>query len=129
MYPDATVSEQRYKQRFIRLVNRKTGELLVPEELRPMLAAEAERNESNLTETSIRILCKTYGVLFVPTGRKTAPAAAGEELNLRLPMDLDNAIRAAAAVNDRTVQREILAALCAHFGLRLRKAKPKRVAA
>lgn len=120
------MSEQEFKQRFIRLVNRKTGELLVPEDLRPMLAREAEANESNLTETSIKILCKTYGVLFVPTGRKTAPAAAGEELNLRLPMDLDGAIRAAAAVNDRSVQREILAALCAHFGLRLHK---RRVAA
>lgn len=121
------MAEQQYKQRFIRLVNRKTGELLVPEDLRPMLAAEAERNESNLTETSIRILSKTYGVLFVPTGRKTAPAAAGEELNLRLPIELDRAIRAAAAVNDRSVQREILSALCAHFGLRLYK--PRRVAA
>lgn len=108
-----------YVQRFVRLRSHTTSEWLASPELRPRLVETAEAQASNLTEVVIGILARTYKVPFEPTGRRTAPADNGEELNLRLPSRLDRAIGMAAARNGRSVPDEIRAALCAHYGLAL----------
>jgi hypothetical protein len=108
-----------YFQAFVRLRSRPGGERLAPEELRPRLVADAEARGSNLTDVANEILAARYRVPFEPTGRKTAASPDGEELNLRIPWDLKTAIGAEANVHGRSLQREILAALCDHYGLAL----------
>jgi hypothetical protein len=120
------MSEDGFFQAFVRLRSHSTGEWLVPPELRPKLVADAEAKGSNLTEVVLGILAAHYKVPFEPAGRKTKPSRNGEELNLRLPMRLYRAIAMSAARYPRTVQREILATLCTHYGLRLTKPPPRR---
>lgn len=127
------MSEPDHFQTFVRLRSQTTGEWFVPPELRPRLVADAEEHDSNLTELVIVILAKRFKVPFEATGRKTAPSKNGEELNLRLPMALYKAI-AVAAAGQHSVQREILAALCANYSLTLptpakRTRKPRASAA
>lgn len=112
-------------QTFVRLRSHTTGEWFVPPELRPRLVADAEAQDTNLTELVIQILAKRFKVPFEATGRKTAPSKNGEELNLRLPMALYKAIAVSAAAHPHSVQREILGALCANYSLAL-PAPPKR---
>lgn len=113
------MSSAEFFQAFVRLRSHTTGEWLAPEALRSKLVADAEAQESNLTDVVIQILADTYRVPCEASGRRTKPNANGEELNLRLPMPLYQAIAAAAATHPRSVQREILDALCKHYGLEL----------
>ena len=111
---------------FIRLRSLTTREWLAPSDLRPRLAADAEERGSNLTEIVLEILSAHYKVPFEPSGRKAKPSGDAEELNLRLPMNLYRAIAVSASRYPRTVQREILSTLCAHYGLRLTKPLPRK---
>lgn len=120
-----------YFQAFVRLRSRSTGEWLVPPELREKLAADARERGSNLTEVVVSILARRYNVACDPTVRGTAPSPTAEHLNLRLPMELYRELELARiASGRRSYQLEFLAALCAHYGLRLpvrpsrRRARP-----
>lgn len=118
------MAQDGYHQTFIRLRSHTTGEWLTHKDLRPRLVKEATQTETNLTEVVLRILAERYGVPYEPTGRKTAPAKNGEELNLRLPLPLKTAIGAEANVIGHSLQRQILADLCDHYEL----AMPERAA-
>lgn len=111
------MAQDGYHQTFIRLRSHTTGEWLAHKDLRPRLVKEATETETNLTEVVLRILAKRYSVPYEPTGRKTAPAKNGEELNLRLPIPLKTAIGAEANVIGCTLQEQVRADLCDHYGL------------
>lgn len=118
-------TEPQFFQAFVRLRST-TGEWIAPPELREKLVADAEEQDSNLTEVVIAILAGRYRVTFAPIGRRTAPNPTGEELNLRLPWDLKTAIGAAANVQGHSLQRQIIGELCAHYGLELPERLEKR---
>jgi hypothetical protein len=104
-------------QAFVRLRSHTTGDWIAPKELRPLIVKDADGG--NLTEVVVKILADVFKIPFEPNGRKTAPSKNAEELNLRLPWDLKTAIGARANENGRSLQREIIAVLCDHYGLAL----------
>lgn len=118
---------------FVRLRSKGPGgEWLAPPELRPKLVADAQDQNTNMTEIAIGILSRRYGVPTMPNGRRTHPKSADDIILLRIPQELAAAIGAAAnaAVPRRTINDEIRAALCAHYGLRFVKVKrPRRARA
>lgn len=103
--------------RFIRLRSPATGRWCASEELRPRLVAEAEETGVSLTAMVNLILCHAYGIKFKPTGRPGRAKDSAYEINLGIQPDLDKAIRVKAALNDRSVQSEIIATLSARYGL------------
>ncbi len=113
------------KQAFIRLRSRDGLFWLAHPDLREHLIADADTAGTNLTEVASEILCRRYGVLFIPAGRRTAPRQGKEFLNLRIPWNLWAAISEQAAVNGRKPSAEIIHTLCGHYGLRV-PAAPKR---
>lgn len=116
------MATEKHVQKFIRLSSRGRGTAgapLAPPELRPRLVTDAETQESNLTDVILGILAERYKVEYQPTGRKTTPTGEDSPVNLRIPQRLFQRVAAAAASRNRTVQRQILADLCEHYGLRL----------
>lgn len=105
-----------YRQRFVRLRNRKDGRWLVHPDLRPRLVADAERKGVSLIDQVVGILAAKYGVPFEETPRKTTPSKEGEELNLILPEKLDAKIDRTKR-SPQTIPDAIRLTLSAHYGL------------
>lgn len=103
-----------HHQAFVRLRSHTTGRWFVDPELRPKLVADAEAQDSNLTEVAVKILCDRFGVPYEANGRKTAPRGSGDELNLRIPTAL---YRILSATYGAKYQDGIRQALCQHYGL------------
>lgn len=115
------MGDEKTVQKFIRLTShgtRTTGEPLAPPELRPMLVADVEAQGLNLKDVILTILAAKYRVPFEAKGRKTSPTAADSPVNLHIPMRLFQRVNAQAGANSRSVQKQIIADLCAHYGLR-----------
>lgn len=131
-----TVTEGDYFDAFVRLRSKGADRpWLVPSELRPRLVADAATRGSNLTDVALEILAASCGVAFAPNGRKTTPKADDDVILLRLPWDLYIALdsrRRRAGSRRYSLQDEIRAALCEHYGLRyspLRRTRSPRAAA
>lgn len=115
----------------LRLRSRKDGAWIAPPDLRPRLVEEAKERDTSLTDLIVQILSRTYRVKCEaqPSSRRSSPPDDGSILKIYLlPLALYTAIAASAAKNQRTTQREILAALSAHYGLRLppKAKRPRR---
>lgn len=110
-------------QRFVRLTSKTTGEPIAHPELRPRMLEDVGGIAPNLTEVAIVILATEYGVEFTAAGRKAQQRDDATMLNLRLPVELFNALDAAAARVRQTgnpgwnVQDEIRRTLSSHYGL------------
>lgn len=98
------------------------GGMLVPEELRTKLLAEAEERGTNLNAVIVTILARRFGIAFEPEGRsaaKSTPRVDVASLKVSLPIQLRQAVGRAAqsAHPPRSVPEEIRRALADHFGL------------
>ncbi len=80
-----------YTTRFVRLRGQ-TGNWLVDPRLRPALVAYATERGYSMTSAAVEILADALGVRFVVVARKTTPKAEADELNLRLPKNVDAAL-------------------------------------
>lgn len=111
-----------YRQQFLRLRSRKDGAWLVPPELNTKLVADAREKGTSRTEIVTRILARAYNVPYEPSDRNpagTRPSDDTDALNVRLPVELYQRVAFAAIGANRKTTDEILAALCAHYGLRM----------
>lgn len=97
------------------------GTMLVPDELRPMLMAEAKRTETSITNVVTRVLAERYGVEVESAARAGRdPDPDAPSLKVRLPTRLHEAISRAAGdhyPDRRSIPDEIRDSLCAHYGL------------
>lgn len=105
---------------FIR-IRSTTGAHIAPPELREKLVEDALGQGTNLTEVVVAILARRFKVPYEPHGRKTDPVASQDVLNLRIPQDLRQKLDVAGAMAKpkRSAQKEALATLCQHYGLRM----------
>lgn len=97
---------------------RTAGAPLAPPDLRAKLLADVEAQESNLTDVILTILSDRYKVPVTLARRKTKPKPNGA-IRLRIPVRLYGKVANTAANNSRSPQRQIIADLCQHYGLRL----------
>lgn len=112
-----TEMKEKKPQAFVRLRST-TGEWFVHEDLRRRLVADAEAQETNLTEVALGILAERHRIKYVPTGRRTTPRTDDVEfLNLGVPEKLARAIRTAAARADVNWIDQIRYDLQDHYGL------------
>lgn len=103
-----------YVDAFVRLRSKTTGEWFVHPDLRPRLVADAREQGTNMTEVAVKILCSEYGTPYAGSARKTAPRTADDKIVLRLPDDLDAAIRLR---HGRHAMDGLRASLCSFYGL------------
>ena len=104
---------------YVRLQSKATGAPLVHPDLRKLLVRLAIEDGMSLNETAVSILSEAFGMEFTATA--TGPTGAeltGEELNLRIPLDLYTRISDRTA-RPQTVQDAIRAALSDYFSLPL----------
>lgn len=111
------------KQQFLRL-QRSDGAWVAPPELKAKLVEAAEADASNMTEIVTQILCKHYGLRFIPSGRRSTASPDGPVINVSLPLDVRQAVKLNAVTNGRSDALEIFAVLAKHFGLRMPQPPP-----
>jgi hypothetical protein len=124
------MTTEQYEQRFVRLRSATTREWYCDPALRARLVADANAQETNLTEIALQILAKRLGYSYAPNGRRTSPGANEEILNLRVPLALDDLIGQAYPRLSRP--KAIIRILSTHYGLALpvpKKQKRRRRAA
>lgn len=101
----------------IRLRSLPTGAWMVDPNLKAKLIEDARQERSSMTAVALRILSKTYGVEYEPTGRIGRGRGDTDVLNLSLPDHLDQVMGMNAAAHHRSLQDEVRVALSAHYGL------------
>lgn len=125
------MTTEQYEQRFVRLRSATTREWYCDPGLRARLVADANEQETNLTEVAIQILAKRLGYTYAPNGRRTTPGKSEEILNLRIPLELDDLIGTAFPRLSRP--KAIIRILSTHYGLGLpvpkKQARRRRAAA
>lgn len=109
------MSTEQYVQRFVRLRSATTRDWYCDPQLRARLVADAQAQDTNLTEVVLQILAKRMKYAYAPNGRKTAPGDAEENLNLRVPVALDDLIGASFPRISRP--KAIIRVLSTHYGL------------
>lgn len=98
---------------YVRLRSKTTDEWFVHPELRSRLVADARAQGTNMTAVAVKILCDEYGVPYSGSARKTEPRSDDDKIVLRLPVDLNAAIRR----RHRLWQDGLRGSLCRHYGL------------
>lgn len=79
-----------------------------------------------MTEVAVQILCERYSVPFTSPSRRTDPRPDDDKIVLRLPKELDDAIR---HEHGKHAMDGLRAALCEHYGLEVPARGPRRRAA
>lgn len=115
-----------FHQAWVRFRSLSTGEWLVHPDLRTRLIEDAERHGTNLTDVALAILSDRYKIPHQQSSRRTVPRADGDFLNMRVPVRLWKAIRAAANRSGRKDMDELRFALCSHYGLRVPPAPTRK---
>lgn len=104
-------------QRLIRLRSVTTREWYADRELRPRLVADANEQDTNLTEIVLMILAKRLGYSYAPNGRRTEPSSNEEIIKLDVPLELDRLV--GGAYPDLTRPKAMIRILSSHYGLGL----------
>lgn len=90
---------------------------LVHPELRSRMIADAEEKKTNLGDLAVQILCRRFGVQYVPNGRRSTPRPDSNQFNFRMPPDLERVI--GSVYPGKAMADGIRLNLCAHYGLRV----------
>lgn len=88
-----------------------------PRDLKAKVIDDAKTRGLNMNEVIVRLLAAHYGVEVDSSanGRPTNPGLDSQQVNLRVPDELDQAIRVAAALNRRVAQEEVVAVVSAAY--------------
>jgi len=102
-----------YKRAYVRLRSDSGGHWFAHPDLRKLLVADANEQQTSMTEIVIQIVCKRLKLKYIPSGRKADPQPDETLLNLRLPWR----IYVALDKPGKNYQDELRRILCEHYGL------------
>lgn len=107
------------KQVLLRFRSSTSGEWFAHPDLRGRLVEAAEEKGSNATDVIVEVLSEHYGIGYDLTGRKSDPDPDIENMTVRLPAVLHEAVRDSAHMRHLSPPREVLRVLGEHYGLTL----------
>lgn len=88
-----------------------------PPDLKARLVADAEAQETNLSEVAVAILADSYGVAYEPKGSRSTGVKDSAEVYLRAPDALRRKLRVRSATTGRPIRTLVLEVLAPHYGL------------
>lgn len=109
----------------VRLRGRDEGPWYVDPSLRDRLRADAIEKGTSITDVVLSIVASHLGVPYVTTGRTSEPQPAADNLRLRVPAPVFQALRLASP-RARGMQDLIRETLSRHYGLRVPEKQQRR---
>jgi predicted HicB family RNase H-like nuclease len=91
----------------------------VPEKIVRAVERDAARTNSSVNDTVVRVLSEAANVPVEPTGYPSRTRPGSDHWNVRMPVELREAVRKHAAVDDATITAFVFRALAERYRLAL----------